>query len=163
MGIVPIPTSFLLCFLLLLGMVVFLIVSYGYGPEERALPLLVAWASIGLLFLEILVQAGTPAGRRIERLLQGQGAKPAPLHAPMGKALLCAVVWPGLLVGLTALIGILPAVLVYVFLSLKVDGGKPLPRALATAVAVTVFAWLLFEWGLSYQLYRGVLIDVFAG
>ena len=153
--------------LLLLATAGFLLVSYGYGPEERALPVLVAWATIGLLILEILVQAGTRIGHRIEALLQRQDVSPEPERVPILKALRYAVGWPGLLVGLMLLIGMLPAVLVYVGLSLKVDGGKPLPRALATAGAVAVFAWLLFEWGLSYQLYRGVLIgpliDGFAG
>jgi hypothetical protein len=149
--------------LLLLGMVAFLIASYGYEPAARALPVLVAWVTIAFLILEILVQAGTSTGRRIERLLQGQSATPEAGHAPMGKAMLYAVGWPGLLVGLVVLVGMLPAVFAYVCLSLKVAGGKPLPRALAMAAAVTVFAWLLFEWGLSYRLYRGVLLDTLAG
>jgi len=149
--------------LLLLGMAAFLFVSYGYGPEERALPVLVAWATIAFLILEILVQAGTPLGRRIELLVQGRETQPESGHAPIGKALLYAVGWPGLLVGLTLLIGMLPASFLYVCLSLKVLGGKPWPRALATAVGVTAFAWLLFEWGLSYRLYSGMLIDALAG
>jgi len=148
---------------LLLFMAGFLIASYRYDPEARALPVLVAGVTIGLLLLEILVQAGTRTGRRIEALLQRHDVSPEPERVPIVKALVYAIVWPGLLVGLTLLIGILPAVFVYVGLSLKVDGAKPLPRALATAIAVTVFAWLLFEWGLSYQLYRGMLIGLLAG
>lgn len=143
---------------LLLVMIGFLIGSYGYGVEARALPVLVAWTTIGLLILEVLVQAGTPVGCRIEQFLQGQPDAPAPEPVPIVKALMHAVGWPVLLVILTVLIGILPAVLIYVCLSLKVVGGKSLPRALAVAVAVTVLSWLLFEWGLSYQLYRGVLM-----
>jgi len=144
---------------LLLVMIGLLIGSYGYGVEARALPVLVAWTTIGLLILEVLVQAGTPVGRRIERFLQGSADAPAaPQPVPIAKALTHAIGWPALLVGLTVLIGILPAVLVYVCLSLKMVGGKSLPRALAVAVAVTVLAWLLFEWGLSYQLYRGALM-----
>ena len=149
--------------LLLLGMGGFLFVSYGYGPEERALPVLVAWATIAFLVLEILVQTGTPIGRRLEMLIQGREAQFDSEHAPIGRALIHAVVWPGLLVGLTLMIGMLPASFLYVCLSLKVVGGKPWPRALATAVAVTAFAWLLFEWGLSYRLYSGVLLEVQAG
>jgi len=149
--------------LLLLLMAGVLIASYGYDPEARALPVLVAWTTIGLLIVEILVQAGTAVGSRIEKLLQGQEAAPDPARVPMSAALTHAIVWPGLLVGLMLLVGILPAVLVYVCLSLKIVGGKSLPRALATGVAVTAFAWVLFEWGLSYQLFRGVLIGVFGG
>lgn len=130
--------------LLLLGMAGFLVVSYGYGPEERALPVLVAWVTMALLVLEVLVQAGTVVGDRPEE------------PPPIGRALRYAIGWTGLLVALTILIGILPAVLVYIALSLKLDGGKPLTVSLATASAVVFFAWLLFEWGLSYDLYRGV-------
>lgn len=146
--------------LLLLVMAGFLIASFGYRPEARSLPVLVAGVTIGLLLLEILVQTGTTAGRGIERLFGGRrdAARPAE-SAPMTKALLYAIVWPGFLLGMLLLVGMLPAVLVYVFLSLKVAGRKSVPRALTTAVAVTVFAWVLFEWGLSYELYRGVLIE----
>ena len=143
---------------LLLAMAGVLIVSYGYGPAERALPVLVAWTTIALLVLEVLVQAGTPAGRRIDRLLQGQDAGPELERAPPATVLIHAVGWPGLLVALTVLIGILPAVLVYVFFSLKVAGGKSLRRALAIAVALTGLSWLLFEWTMSYRLFRGVLM-----
>jgi hypothetical protein len=148
--------------LLLLGMIAFLVVSYGYSPEERALPVLVAWATIFFLALEILVQAGTPLGKRIDTILQGREAKPAAEPPPIGRALRYAVGWTGLVVGLSVLIGLLPAVFIYIGLSLRIDGGKPLPRALIAAAAVTVFAWLLFEWGLSYELYRGMLIELFA-
>lgn len=142
--------------LLLLGMAVFLAVSYGYGPEERALPVLVAWVTMAFLVLEVLVQAETPLGRRVEMILQGPDAEAAPEPPPIRRALRYAIGWTAFLVALTLLIGILPAVLVYIASSLKFDGEKSLPVSLATAVAVAVFAWLLFEWGLSYDLYRGV-------
>jgi Na+-transporting methylmalonyl-CoA/oxaloacetate decarboxylase gamma subunit len=144
--------------LLTAAMTAFLAGSYGYGPEARALPVLIAWTTIVLLVLEILVQAQTGVGRRVEAYLWTKDPLPEPERVPMAKALIHAFVWPGLLVGLTLAIGILPAVLVYIFLSLKVIGGKSLPRALMIAVAVTMFAWVLFEWGLSYELYRGMLL-----
>ena len=143
---------------LLLAMAGVLIVSYGYEPAERALPVLVAWTTIALLILEVLVQGGTPAGRRIDRLLQGNDAGPEPERAPPVAVLIHAFGWPGLLVALTVLIGILPAVLVYVFFSLKVAGGKSLRQAMAIAVALTGLSWLLFEWTMSYRLFRGVLM-----
>ena len=130
--------------LLLLAMSVFLVASYGYEPDERALPVLIAWVTLGLLVLEALVQARTPAGEGREEL------------PPIGRALRYAIGWTGLLVTLTLIVGILPAVFVYIALSLRLDGGKPLTVALTTASAVSVSAWLLFEWGLSYDLYRGV-------
>ncbi len=142
--------------LLSLGMAAFLVVSYAYEPEERALPVLVAWVTMAFLALEILVQAQTALGRRIETILQGSNAETAPELPPMRRALRYAVGWTALLVALIVLIGILPAVFVYIGLSLKLDGGKSSLVSLATALAVTLFAWLLFEWGLSYDLYRGV-------
>jgi len=149
--------------LLMLVMAGVLVGAYGYEPEARALPVLVAWSTIGLLVLEILVQAGTPVGRRIDAALQSKGAAPEPERVPVSRALVYAVGWPGLLVAMIILIGILPAVLVYVFLSLKLVGGKSLTSALTAAFAVTAFAWTLFEWGMSYQLFRGVLMGDFGG
>ena len=142
---------------LLVVMVGVLIGSYAYEPSARALPVLVAWTTIGLLILELLVQADTPAGRRIELFLRSEKAPVQREPVPVSTALAFAVAWPGLLVILTVLIGILPAVLVYVSASLKFVGGKSLPRALAAALAVTAFAWALFEWSMSYRLYRGVV------
>ena len=142
--------------LLLLAMAAFLVVSYGYSPEERALPVLVAWVTMAVLVLEILVQTRSPLGERIESILQGRNVEPAPAPPPIGRALRYAIGWTVLLVALTTLIGILPAVFAYIALSLKFDGAKTLPVSLATAATVTLFAWLLFEWGLSYDLYRGV-------
>ena len=125
--------------------------------------MLVAWATIVFLVLEILVQADTRVGRRLAAMLQGGDAESVPAPPPIGRALRYAVGWLGFVVALTVLVGMLPAVLVFVALSLKLDGEKPLPVALATAAGVAAFAWLLFEWGLSYDLYRGMLIDLIAG
>lgn len=143
---------------LMLVMTAVLIGSYGYEPSVRALPLLVAWTTLGLLVIEVMVQAGTSVGQRIEGFLQGRGAAPEPERVPLPRALLYSIVWPGLLVTLTVLIGILPAVMIYVTASLAIVGGKPLTKALLTGFAVTVFAWALFEWGMSYRLFRGVLM-----
>ena len=120
--------------------------------------MLVAWTTIGLLLLEFLVQLGTPLGRRIETFFQSKTDEEESQPVPVSRALMYAVGWPGFLVVMTVFVGILPAVLVYVFLSLKFVGGKSLSRALIVALAVTAFAWALFEWSMSYQLYRGVLM-----
>ena len=53
-------------------MVGVLIGSYVYEPNVRALPVLVAWSTIVLLFLELLVQAKTSIGVRIKSLLQNE-------------------------------------------------------------------------------------------
>ena len=120
--------------------------------------MLVAWTTIGLLLLEFLVQLGTPLGRRIETFFQSKTDEEESRPVPVSRALMYAVGWPGFLVVMTVFVGILPAVLVYVCLSLKFVGGKSLSRALIVALAVTAFAWALFEWSMSYQLYRGVLM-----
>jgi hypothetical protein len=145
---------------LLLIMAAFLVASFNYDPDARALPVLVACVTIGLIIFEILVRSGTRLGRRIESLLSGERPTNQPTTVvPLKTALVHAVVWPTFLLSMIVLAGLLPAVTLYVFASLRVVGRKTTSRALATAVAVALFAWLLFEWGLSYELYRGVLID----
>jgi hypothetical protein len=146
-------------FFLLLVMVAVLIGAYAYEPAARALPVLVAWTTIILLLLELMVQARTSLGARIQNLLQVRGDDPEPKRVPISRALTYAVVWPGFLVILAAVIGILPAVLLYIFLSLRIVAGKAAQRALVVALAVTTLSWLLFEWVMSYQLYRGMLIN----
>ena len=178
----------LVLLLLVLG---FLIVAFRYDSEAQALPVLVAWTTLALLLLEVLVQSGSSFGGRLQSFLQGSGssresgAEPEavsgaesgqnfrqeseqpidhePTQVPIARALLHAFVWPGFLLVLTVLIGILPAVLVYVFASLKIVAGKTMTRSLSTSLAVTTFAWVLFEWGLSYQLYRGMLVEAWLG
>ena len=140
-------------------MVGVLIGSYVYEPNVRALPVLVAWSTIVLLFLELLVQAKTSIGLRIKSLLQNEEDNNEFGNVPISRALIYAVGWPGFLVALTALIGILPGVLIYIFLSLKIVAGKKAQRALIFALVVTALSWLFFEWIMSYQLYRGMLIN----
>ncbi len=140
-------------------MVGVLIKSYAYEPAVRALPVLVAWTTIVLLFLEIMVQDRTSLGIRIKSLLQSEEDNDEFGNVPISRALIYAVGWPGFLVVLTALIGILPAVSIYIFLSLKIVACKTAQRALIIASVVTTLSWVFFEWIMSYQLYRGMLIN----
>lgn len=144
----------LVLLLVILGV---LVASFDYGSSERALPVLVAGATIVLLVLELLVQARTRAGRRIETLLAGKSMLPEPERAPLGKALVHALVWPGALTVLVVVTGLLPAVFIYVGASLRLAGLKPWTQSVAIAMTVTAVSWLLFEWAMSYELYRGML------
>ena len=146
-------------FFLLLVMLGVLIGAYAYESSARALPVLVAWTTIILLLLEIMVQAKIALVSRIKSLFQIKENDLEPQRVPIRRALVYAVGWPGFLVMLIAVIGILPAVLMYIFLSLKLVAGKTVQRALIVALAVTGLSWLLFEWVMSYQLYRGMLIN----
>ena len=148
---------------LLAAMLAVLIAAYGYDASARTLPVLVAVATIVLLVLELLVQAGTRAGRTIESLFQSRDLFPAAPAAPLAKALQHALVWPAVIATLVLALGLLPAVLIYVVASLKITGGKSWGRALLVAALVTAASWLLFEWAMSYPLYRGILWRQLAG
>jgi hypothetical protein len=155
--------------LLALAMVGVIVWSADYAAEARALPVLVAWTTIVLLALEALVQTGTRAGRFIERMFSGEakaetgGGAARRVTSPGALRELRGIAWPAALVAAIVIFGILPAVPAYVFLSLKIAGGKSGARAALTAIGVTVFVWTLFEWGMSYQLFRGALFGDFQG
>jgi len=140
--------------------------SRDYTAQARALPVLVAWTTLGLLVLEAVVQTGTPVGQWVARLFSGRAPmadEPDEAHAPPVLAQLRGIAWPVVLVALIIVFGILPAVPAYTFLSLKLAGGKSTVRAAGTALGVTAFVWALFEWSMSYPLYRGVLAGILAG
>tara|TARA_B100000029_G_scaffold516553_1_gene630826 strand:+ start:3311 stop:3784 length:474 start_codon:yes stop_codon:yes gene_type:complete len=145
--------------LLILLMTSILIGAYNYDSSARALPVLVAVFTIMLLIVELMVQAKTHIGVRVKNFLETEDSEENQESISIGRALIYSVGWPGFLVALSAIIGILPAVLIYVFLSLNIVARKSIGRSLVVALAMTALSWFLFEFVMSYQLYRGILMN----
>ena len=56
-------------------------------------------------------------------------------------------------------IGVLPAVVLYVFGSMRFHGKRSLFTSFVAAVLVAAFTWALFDVALSVELYPGVLFS----
>jgi hypothetical protein len=137
----------------------YLATAYGYGPDSRIVPVLVAWSMLALLALDLASRTSTRLGRALTRWLNpaadpAKGAAPA--HYPVSRQV-AAVLW---LAGFTAallLIGVLYAVPLYVFTSMRLRGRRPYLVSISGGAGAALFVWLLFVALLRLQLYPGLL------
>jgi hypothetical protein len=145
-------------FVLAAFFIFFLHETYEYQGSVRTFPLMVGWIGIVLTGIEIFAVTETRAGRVLAAIF---GARPAEIAAgerPVGREVACiaAITAAAPLVWMFGFLGAAP---VFVFLWMWLWGGKPVRFALYSAIAVTVFIWLLFEFALSYELYRGLAVE----
>lgn len=137
----------------------YLATAYGYGPDSRIVPVLIAWSMLALLALDLASRTGTRLGRALTRWLNpaAEAAKSAPpARYPVSKQV-AAVSW---LAGFTAallLIGVLYAVPLYVFGSMRLRGRRSFLVSLAGGAGAALFVWLLFVVVLRLQLYPGLI------
>lgn len=144
---------------LLIVTAAYLALAYGYTPMSRAIPVAVAWAVIALVGLDLASRTQTRFGRALIRWLN-PAADPAQTAShpryPASKQI-AAILW---IVGFTValvLIGILYAVPLYVFASMRLRGRRPYLACLTVCGGSTLFIWLMFSVVLRLDLYRGIL------
>ncbi|MFQ5764965.1 MAG: tripartite tricarboxylate transporter TctB family protein [Rhodospirillales bacterium] len=153
-----------LCFALsLLALtLLFIYLSYDYAPGVRLFPLLVGYTSLLLCGLDLIGQTGTAIGRIIDRIFSGKAATETegePKPAPSRRRQAVAISWmAGLTMGIY-LIGFLPMIPIYVFASMFFQGRKRLRNCAYAALGATAFIWVMFEFLLRYELYRGVFLS----
>lgn len=145
-------------FVLAAFFVFFLHETYEYKGSVRAFPLMVGWIGIVLTGIEIFALTETRAGRVLAAIFGAQPAEIVAGERPIRREVACiaAIAAAGPLVWLLGFLGAAP---VFVFLWMWWWGGKAMRFALYSAIAVTVFIWLLFEFALSYELYRGFAVE----
>jgi hypothetical protein len=146
--------------------VFFLYLSYGYAPEVRLFPLMVGYTGLILCTLDLISLTDTGLGRIIDTVFSGKAAEEAgedtgkvPKFTPKLSRQLTAMAW---MVGLTIgiyIVGFMMMVPVYVFSSMFFQGKKSVKTCAYGAVCTTVFIWVMFEFLLKYELYRGIFAD----
>jgi hypothetical protein len=139
---------------LLIITVAYLIVAYQYSPASRAFPVMVAWLMIVLLALDLVSRTPTKFGRTVTRWLNPASAAET-IH--INRQDLVAVLWVAGFVTALVLIGVLYAVLLFVFASARWRGKRSYTLSFVLAVSTTLFVWLLFTWLLRIELYPGLL------
>ena len=146
------PPAFLFVFT-----VAYLIVAYGYSPASRAFPVIVAWSMIVLVTIDLISRTQTRAGRAHTRWLIPTAATTAGHDNPLSRVEIIAVSWVAALVAAMALIGILYAIPLFVFASVRWRGQRSYAASLAIASITTLLVWLLFTRVLRIELYSGLL------
>ncbi len=139
----------------------YLAIAYTYTPQARLFPVPVGWLMLVLLALDLVSRTKTPVGESLTRLLnpaaEVEGAEP---RFPVLRQL-SAILWVGLFTVALVLIGIMYAVPLYVFGSMRFHGKKSYRTSLIAAVCVTAFTWVLFAFALQVELYPGALFSDF--
>ncbi len=137
----------------------YLVTAYGYTAQARAFPVAIAWVMLGLTGLDLVSRTNTAIGRTLTRWLNpaaDQGAGPRPASYPLSRQV-AALAWVGGFVALQFPLGILGAIPVYVFASMRLRGRLPLLTCAIASAGVTVFIYLLFVQLLQIELYPGWL------
>jgi hypothetical protein len=153
--------------------IVFIVAAYGYPPASREVPLLVCYALVVLIGLDILSRTSTGAGQLVRKYLNpgsgltdniGSGLTDLPKteedeEHPSGRRELIAVGWVAAFTAGVMLVGILPSVPVYLASYMIVEGKKKPLFSILIAAAVVLFLWVSFEEILSIPLYRGYFFE----
>jgi hypothetical protein len=141
--------------------VAYLAIAYTYAPQARLFPVPVGWLMLLLLTLDLVSRTKTQVGENLTRLLnpaaEVEGAEPRfPLLRQFS-----ALFWIAFFTAALVLIGIMYAVPLYVFGSMRFHGRKSYLTSLIAAVCVTAFTWVLFAFALQVELYPGALFSDF--
>jgi hypothetical protein len=137
----------------------YLAVAYTYTEQARLFPVPVGWLMLLLLGLDLVSRTKTPVGEVLTRWLNpaAENEEGEPRFPILRQ--LSALFWLAFFTAALVLIGIMYAVPLYVFGSMRFHGRKSFLTSLVTAAAVTAFTWLLFGFALQVELYPGALFS----
>lgn len=121
--------------------VAFLAAAYGYPSQARTFPVAVASVTLFLVALDITKSRLNPAAAAGD-------------SRPLGSQI-AAVIWLAVFALMLVLIGILYAVPLYIFASLRFRGSRSWFTSLWIAAVVIGGIWLLFAVVLRLELYPG--------
>jgi len=141
--------------------VVYLATAYTYAEQDRLFPMPVGWLMLVLVALDLVSRTKTPIGETLTRWLNPAAEdEAAAARFPLLRQL-SALLWVVFFTAALVLIGIMYAVPLYVFGSMRFHGKKSYLTSLVTAALVTAFTWLLFGFALQVELYPGMLFSEF--
>jgi Tripartite tricarboxylate transporter TctB family len=132
----------------------YLIAAYQYPPASRAFPLIVAWSMLILVSLDLVSRTQTRFGRALTHWLNPASA----VHTSIShKGELAAILWIAAFAAALLFLGILAAIPLFVFTSVRWRGERSYALSAALAAGTTLTIWLLFARLLRIELYPGVL------
>jgi hypothetical protein len=144
----------------LAGSIVFLFWARSYPGRASAMPVLVAWVTIALSLIDIIIQFDTAPSRALRRMVtakrivewKAEGEE----DASFGRIAL-SIAWVAGYACLLYFVGFLIATPVYMFLYMLIHGGHSLRNSALMTVGTTLMIWLTFQVAFKYPLYPGVL------
>ena len=144
---------------LLVSSIFFLSWSYIYDVRARQAPVLVGWSMVILCILDIIATSETTIGQAVKSFFAGKivGESSAQSDGWRLSKIFAAMAWPVAFVGLVFVFGFVPVIPFYVFFFVVLQGRKGIRQGFWAAVGTTLFAYVVFEKLLRYEVYKGVL------
>lgn len=146
--------------LVLLGAAVgYAIWAQDYGSVPRLMPTLVGGATAILAVLDLLSRLDNQLGAALRLTLGADFRNREMTHDPKLSHEAAMIGWMAGCIMAMLIIGILPAVPIFIALYMRYWGEQPWLQSAISALIVLAFVVAVFELLLDYQLYRGVLFD----
>jgi hypothetical protein len=134
---------------------IFLAIATHYSAEARLFPVAVSCVMLGLLALELASRQEWDWSRSLRKRLSPASASNVEPYPPRRQ--LAAMGWVAAGAMLFWAAGILLAVALYVFASMRFRGRRPYVASVSASAAATFGIWLLFSALLKIELYGGIL------
>ena len=144
----------------LAGSIGFLFWTRAYPGRSSAMPELVAWVTIALSLIDVIIQFDTAPSRTLRRLVTAnrivewktEGEEDASFAR-----IVVSIAWVVGYVVLLYFVGFMIATPIYMFFYMLIHGGHSLRNSVLMTAATTLAIWLTFEIAFKYPLYPGVL------
>lgn len=133
--------------------------SLGLGETARQMPLGVALVVLILCVFDLLTRLDAPLSGPLRAFWGADFANREMKHAPAPREELRQIGAVTACVAGMLLIGILPAVPLFVFGYMILFGRRPLVESAAVALGLFGFVYGVFEIALDFTLYRGAFFD----
>lgn len=143
--------------LLLIFACIMLFVAWGYPPIAARFPVMVAIAMIVLTCLDLWSRSGLPGADAVTTLGGAGFRRREMMHNPSFANQAECVGWIALAFALMATVGILAASPIFAAAFVRLRGKRTLSVAAIVGLGVLGFQFVVFEWALDYELYRGLL------
>lgn len=142
----------------------FLLWAQTYPPKAAEVPVLVAWLTTVLALIDAVARTETALGRALRRVVsaeqviewQADGDGEASWRRVASSSLWLLAYLAGV-----ALAGFLLATPLYIFLYVKLHGGRSALAGAVTALGTTLGVWIVFQLLFRYPLYPGLLFGGF--
>lgn len=132
-------------------------VAQGYSDIAKRFPSIVAGTLFVMAAIDLYSRTNLPGCAFINAFWGSGFERREMTHNPRARTELALIGWLALAFAGMAVFGILVAMPLYTFLFVWLRSKHPVKQAVIVALAVFAFEYIVFEWLLNYELYRGLI------
>jgi hypothetical protein len=137
----------------------FTIWAQQYGAIPRRLPTVVGVSMAALAVLDLLSRFDTRLAAWLRLVLGADFANREMKHDPAFPREAAMIGWMVAAIAAIWVLGLLPAIPIYIVAYMRLWGGRPWASSLISAAIVLAFVFIVFELLLDYPLYRGGVLE----